>query len=187
MFFVLQLTVMEDLSLSSIDVGQPGKANDAMVFKMSPLWAPSGGRVDHLIAKKEYHLLGDGAYPTKSYLLKPYRYDGQLTRAQQKYNFVHASIRSMVEQGIGQLKGRFRYLQFLDARTPSKAKKIIAMCCFLHNFALKNCDITDEEFTNDNDGRESLSQEEIDAMFGADDTGVDKRQAIMRTLSSMSE
>ncbi len=48
---MLQLTVMEDLSLSSIDVGQPGKANDAMVFKMSDLWVPSGARVEHLIAR----------------------------------------------------------------------------------------------------------------------------------------
>ncbi len=97
MFFVFQLTVLDDLTLSSIDVGQPGKANDAMVFKMSHLWAPSGGHVGHLIAKQQYHILGDGAYLTKSYLLKPFRDDGQLTRAQRKYNFVHASIRSIVE------------------------------------------------------------------------------------------
>ncbi len=173
--------------LSSIDVGQPGKANDAMVFKMSHLWASSGGHVDHLIAKQQYPILGDRAYPTKSYLLKPFRDDGQLTRAQWKYNFVHASIRSIVEWGIGCLKGRFRCLQFLDARTPNKAKKIIATCCFLHNFALKNYDITDEEFNDDNNGRESMSQEEIDTMFGVDDTGVDKRQAIMRSLSGVAE
>ncbi len=60
------------MSISSIDVGQPGKANDAMFFKMSQLWVTSGGHVDHIIAKEEYHLLGDGAYPTKSYLLKPF-------------------------------------------------------------------------------------------------------------------
>ena len=73
---MFQLTVLEDLTISSIDVGQPGKANDAMVFRMSDLWVPSGGRMEHLICKKKFHILGDGAYPSKSYLLKPFRDDG---------------------------------------------------------------------------------------------------------------
>ena len=89
----------------------------------------------------------------------------------------------MVERGIGHLKGRFRCLHFLDACTPNKAKKIIATCCFLHNFAIKHKDVTKEEFEDDNDGRDTLSQDEIDAMFGIDDMGVDKRHAIMRSLS----
>ncbi len=136
---MLQLTVLDDLSFSSIDVGQPGKANDAMVFKMSHLWVASGGRVDHLIAKPGFHILGDGAYPSKSYLLKPFRDDGDLTCRQQRYNFVHSSSRSMVEHGIGRLKGRFGCLHFLDARTPAKAKKIIATCCMHSNTMLAFC------------------------------------------------
>lgn len=179
----MQLTVLDDLTISSIDVGQPGKANDVMVFKMSELWVLSGGRVEHLIAKQEYHLLGDGAYPSKSYLLKPFRDDSDLTRAQRKYNFMHSSIRSMVEHGIGHLKGRFRCLHFLDAHTPTKCKKIIAMCCVLHNFAIKHRDVSEEEYMDDNDGHDSLTQDEIDAMFGVDDMGVDKRHKIMRALS----
>ncbi len=181
--FTFQLTVLDDLTISSIDVGQPGKVNDAMVFRMSDLWVPSGGHVEHLICRQEFHILGDGAYPSKSYLLKPFRDDGHLTHAQRKYNFVHSSIRSMVERGIGRLKGRFRCLHFLDARSPSKAKKIIAACCFLHNFAIKHKNVTEDEFDDDNDGRDTLSPDEIDAMFGIDDMGVDKRQAIMRLLS----
>ncbi len=69
--FTFQLTILDDLTISSIDVGQPGKANDAMVFRMSDLWVPSRGRVEHLICRQEFHILGDGAYPSKSYLLKP--------------------------------------------------------------------------------------------------------------------
>ena len=171
------------MSITSIDVGNPGKAHDAMVFKRSDLWVGSGGRVDHLIAKPEYHLLGDGAYPTKVYLLKPFRDDGDLTRAQRKFNNVHAAVRSVVERGIGRLKGRFRCLHFLDVRSPEKAKKIIAACCVLHNFALKNNDITEDEEHDDNDGRDMLAPDEIDALIGVDDGGIDKRQNIMRALS----
>ena len=122
-FNFFQLTVVEDLTITSIDVGQPGKANDAMVFKMSNLWVPSGGCVDHIVSNPDFHLLGDGAYPSKSYVLKPFHDAGDLTRSQRKYNFVHSSIRSMVERGIGRLKGRFRCLHFLDVCTPDKGKK----------------------------------------------------------------
>ncbi len=113
----------EDLTITSIDVGQPGKANDAMVFKMSNLWVPSGGHVDHIVSNPDFHLLGDGAYPSKSYVLKPFHDAGDLTRSQRKYNFVHSSIRSMVERGIGRLNGRFRCLHFLDVHMPDKGKK----------------------------------------------------------------
>ncbi len=89
----------------------------------------------------------------------------------------------MVERGIGRLKGRFHCLHFLYARTPSKAKKIIATCYFLHNFALKHSDVLEDEFDDDNDGRETPTPEEIDAMFGTDEMGVDKHQAIMHSLS----
>ncbi len=139
--------------------------------------------MDQIIAKPEYHLLGDGAYPTKSYLLKPFRDDGALTPAQLRFNRAHASCRSSVERGIGRLKGRFRCLHFLDVRSPDKAKKIIATCCALHNFAIRNRDFLDDEENDDNDGRGTDNMNDVDAMYGIDDAGIDKRQAIMRLLS----
>ncbi len=181
--FCFQLTVLEDLSISSFDVGHPGKAHDAHVFKTSDLWVPSGGRVDRLVAKPEYHLLGDGAYPTKSYLLKPFRDDGSLTPSQLRFNRAYASCRSTIEHGIGQLKGRFCCLHFLDVRTPAKAKRIIATCCALHNFAIKHRDILEEEENDDNDGRGVENITDVDAVYGVDDAGIDKRQAIMRLLA----
>ena len=178
--FTLQLTVMDDLTISSINVGHPGRAHDAHVFRLSHLWVPNGGRVEHLVCSPQYHLLGDGAYPTKSYLIKPFRDDGSLTRRQRNFNRVHSSIRSVVERGIGRLKGRFRCLQFLDVKMPEKAKRIIATCCVLHNFAIRNKDVTEDEAQDDNDGRDVL--DDVDAEFGLDEEGIDKRQAIMLAL-----
>lgn len=180
MFVLFQLTVLDDLTISSIDVGHPGKAHDAHVFKFSSLWVPNGGCIDHIVSSPEYHLLGDGAYPTKAYLLKPFRDDGSLTRRQRTYNRVHSSIRSIVERGIGRLKGQFQSLQFLDVRCTNKAKRIIATCCVLHNFAIRKKDVTDDEEHDDNDGREV--PEDVDIEYGLDDEGVDKRQAIMLAL-----
>ncbi len=171
---------MDDLTISSIDMEHPGKVHDAHVFHLSDLWVLNGGRVEHIVSSPRYHLLGDGAYPTKSYLLKPFRDDGSLTRRQRMYNRVHSSIRSVVEHGIGRLKGRFRSLQFLDVKSPEKAKKIIATCCVLHNFAIRNKDLIDDEAQDDNDGRDV--PDDIDVEFGLDDEGIDKRQAIMLSL-----
>ncbi len=93
---------------------------------------------------------------------------------------MHSSICSVVECGIGHLKGQFRSLQFLDVKSPEKAKRIIATCCVLHNFAIRKKDVTDDEAQDDNDGRDV--PEDIDAQFGLDEEGIDKRQAIMLAL-----
>ncbi len=172
--------MLDDMIISSIDVGNPGKAHDAHVFKLSVLWVPNGGCVDHIVSSPTYHILGDGAYPTKSYLLKPFRDDGSLTRRQRTFNRVHSSIRSVVERTIGRLKGCFRSLQFLDVKCPEKAKIIIAACCVLHNFAIRKKDITEDEAKDDNDGRDV--PDDIDIEYGLDDEGIDKRQAIMLAL-----
>ena len=147
----------------------------------------SGGYVDRLVAKPEYHLLGDGAYPTKSYLLKPFRDDGSLTPSELRFNRAHASCHSSIERGIGHLKSRFHCLHFLDVCTPAKAKRIIATCCALHNFAIKHRDILEEEDNDDNDGRGVENITDVDALYGVDVASIDKRQAIMRHLAQQEQ
>ncbi len=181
LFLLLQLTVLDDLTISSIDVGHPGRAHDAHVFKLSALWVPNGGRIDHIVSSPRYHILGDGAYPTKAYLFKPFRDDGSLTRRQRTFNKVHSAIRCVVERAIGRLKGRFRSLQFLDVKSPDKAKMIIVTCCVLHNFAIHKKDVTEDEAQDDNDGRDV--PDDVDIEYGLDDEGIDKRQAIMLALA----
>ncbi len=85
-----------------------------------------------------------------------------------------------MERAIGRLKGRFRSLQFLDVKSPEKAKRIIATCCVLHNFAIRKKDVTEEEAEDDNDGRDV--PDDVDIEYGLDDEGIDKRQAIMLAL-----
>ena len=177
---MLQLTALDDLTISSIDVGHPGRAHDAHVFKLSALWVPNGGRIEHIACAPYFHLLGDGVYPTKAYLLKPFRDDGSLTRRQRNFNKVHSTIRSVVKRAIGRLKGCFRCLHYLDVKSPEKAKRIIETCCVLHNFAIRKKDVTEEECHDDNDGHE-LS-DDVDIEYGLDEEGIDKRQAIMLSL-----
>ncbi len=89
-----------------------------------------------------------------------------------------------MERGIGRLKGRFRCLHFLDVRTPGKAKKVIAACWALHNFTIKHRDILQDEENDDNDPQGEENMSDVDALYGVDDEGIDKRQAIMRSLTS---
>ncbi len=88
-----------------------------------------------------------------------------------------------MERGIGHLKGHFRCLHFLDVHSPNKAKKIVATCCALHNFAIKHRDILEDEDNKDNNRRGDENLSDVDVLYGADDTGIDKRQAIMRSLT----
>ena len=116
-----QITAVEDLRFSSVDIGHPGKDHDARVFRASDLWFESGERVESLFASADYHIVGDAAYPIKSYLPKLYRDMGGLTQGQRAFNHRLSRVRVVSERAIGRWKGRFKRLRYIDCRSPVKA------------------------------------------------------------------
>ncbi len=96
-----QITAVNDLRFSSVHVGHPGKDHDARVFRASDLWFESGERVDSLFSSPDYHLVGDAAYPIKSYLLKPFRESGNLTQSQRTFNHRLSCVGVVSECAIG--------------------------------------------------------------------------------------
>ncbi len=52
----------------------------------------------------------------------------------------------------------------------------------MHNIALLKQDIIDDEEAVEEDGRESIA---VDAIFGVNEAGTDKRHWIMRSLSEL--
>lgn len=135
----LQAVCRHDMSFSHVFTGYPGSCHDARVLRQSDLW--EHGLEWCGIVK---HIIGDGAYPVRKWLLTPYRDNGHLTQQQKKFNHYLSVNRVVIERAFGLLKGRFRRLLYLDTIEIETAVDVIMTCCVMHNICLlNNDDITD--------------------------------------------
>jgi hypothetical protein len=123
------------------------------------------------------HLIGDGGFPLKEWLMTPYRDNGHLTREQRHYNYCLSSTRQVVERSFSLLKGRFRRLQNMDVCTVEVAVCLIISCCVLHNICILESDELDEYF---NENRFQLQQP--NGLNDNDAAAVLKRDGICQTL-----
>ena len=99
--------------------------------------------------QRQYHVLGDSAYPLELNLMVPYRDNGHLSENQKKFN-----SRCSIERAFALFKGKFRRLKYLDINDLSAVPNIILAACTLHNFILQNDGgagdeaVTDENVTD---------------------------------------
>lgn len=126
-----------DSSCKFIDVfiGFPGSCHDAYMWKESPIYNKIKNQLN-----KEFHLIGDSAYPLDIFLMKPYRDNGHLTRQQQKFNYLLSSHRVVIENAYGILKGKFRRIKYLHMFKIESIPKVIMACAILHNIAIEGRD-----------------------------------------------
>lgn len=124
-----------------IDVftGVPGKVHDARVLKMSDIYSQIAD-ICMENGENKYHILGDGAYSIRPWLLTPYKDFGSLTAEENNFNKKFCATRVLIENSFGLLKGRFRQLLKLDMHGVIKITKFIICCCILHNFCLLHDD-----------------------------------------------
>lgn len=120
-------------------VKAPGGTDDATHFRDSLLYnrlTSSEILRDSVITVKGHHvrpyIVGDWCYPLMSYLLTPFSSNATGTLAQNSFDTGLMKGRSMVEQAIGLLKGRWRILQDLNVGINHAPQTIVA-CCVLHN------------------------------------------------------
>lgn len=99
---------------TDISVGVPGRRNDAAVLRFSKLYKSCRDNLAHrFFPTPDFHIIGDSAYPSLSWLLSPYKKPGggrDNTDAEKLYNFKHSSTRTVIENAFGLLKGRWARL-----------------------------------------------------------------------------
>lgn len=120
---------------TNVSVGTPGSRNDCRALAFSSLYrkvTTEGHR--SLFYDDNYHLVGDKAYPNRSWLLAPFKNYGNLTRMQRRYNYKHSVTRVVIEHTFGLLKGRWRRLLFLTLKDVGKDSNFVLAACVLHNF-----------------------------------------------------
>ncbi|XP_077384014.1 uncharacterized protein LOC144022774 isoform X2 [Festucalex cinctus] len=124
-----------------------GSLHDARVLRLSGLWDLVDRGLLHSQETKNihghnvgYYLLGDAAYPLKSWLLKPFNDNGRLTMQQLIYNNKTSRARITVEHAFGRLKGRWRCLLNRNDCQLDKVKSMVITCCVLHNLCEQNGD-----------------------------------------------
>lgn len=116
--------------------GMPGSVYDMRVFKYSGLQQKCN---DNFFDNK--HLIGDSAYTLQKSVMVPYKDNGHLTVDETNYNYALSGSRMFVEQFIGLLKGRWRYLlDKLPMRRTDLIFYYIIACCILHNICLMRRD-----------------------------------------------
>lgn len=131
-----------------------GSVHDARVLRVSSL----GNMLETSVwpPHDDFHLLGDSAYPLLPNLLPPYRDNGYLTTVQWRFNSVHSSARSIVENSFARLKGKFRRLKDIDATNIGNALQMIEASFTLHNYIIDHGGDGefggDEEEHDDDDG-----------------------------------
>ena len=103
------------------------RVHDSRVLKNSDIWNPIGPSIP-----TGYHLLGDGAYPLKTWLLTPYRDNGHLSRVQLCFNNKLSAKRQVIERAFGHLKGRFPRLKFCSCKNIHYTVYTIISACVLH-------------------------------------------------------
>ncbi|XP_038047494.1 protein ALP1-like [Patiria miniata] len=137
----LQLVVDDMMLITDAYVGWPGSVHDARVFRNSPLYHDVED--GHKLAEHQY-LIGDTAYPLRSWLVTPFKDNGHLSQQQRRFNRMLSGKRQVVERAIGHLKGRFRRLRELMFHDISQICQFIMATCVMHNL----CVLSDDDVSS---------------------------------------
>lgn len=99
---LLQVICDPDLFITDAFCGYPGSVHDARVLHNSPIYHEIELNPANFFPGN-IHILGDAAYPLKTWLLTPFRDNGRLTPQQRRYNVADSATRMVVERCFGLL------------------------------------------------------------------------------------
>jgi hypothetical protein len=142
-FFSVVLLGLVDADYNFLwaNVGCPGSESDCGIFNRSSLepalregtlGLPPPAPLPHDDQDTSFFIVGDDAFPLRSYMVKPYPHRF-LNHDERIFNYRCSRARRVVENAFGILAGRFRCLHTSLQVTPLNAKKITKACLVLHN------------------------------------------------------
>lgn len=126
---VLMAIVDDNYCFRYIDIGCNGRVSDGGVFQNCAIFTA----LENNILPDGGFIVGDDAFPLKTYLLKPYSRK-QLTKGEKIFNYRLSRARRIVENAFGILVSRFRIFEKPLSCEVSTADKIVGTCCALHNW-----------------------------------------------------
>ncbi|XP_068084402.1 putative nuclease HARBI1 [Anabrus simplex] len=139
----------------AVDVGGYGKSSDGGLFSRSVLGRSLENKTLNIPGPKPlpncnepvvpYVILGDEAFPLKTYLMRPY--PGSTARSDERqanYNFRQSRTRRVVENAFGIAVQRHRVLYGRLHMHPENAEKVVLAVCVLHNYLLSDLPVVND-------------------------------------------
>jgi hypothetical protein len=140
---VAQAVVDCKKQFTNLFVGLPGSVNDSRVLRKSALW-------EHVMHRRLLHpdsgcleavppfLLADKRYPLLSWLMTPFREDGEdRSVVESLYNRRHRRGRLVVENAFGFMKVNWREMLGKTDLQVHIVPDVFYACCILHNMTIK--------------------------------------------------
>ena len=130
-----------------------GSMNDASVFAHSDLGLalernefefPMMRALPQSNLLSPYFIIGDGIFPLKTYLMKPYVDNINLTVPNQVFNYRLSHARRIVECAFGQLCKKWRVNECKLCWGLQTVDKIIMSTVLLHNFLI-TCEVSEDD------------------------------------------
>lgn len=129
---VLLAIADHDYCFSYIDVGACGSASDGGVFKNCSVYQD----LENNLLADNGVIVGDAAFPLKTYLMKPYP-GVNLSTEEKVFNYRLSRARRIIENVFGILVSRFRVLEKPILTNLKTVDAIVCACCALHNWLRK--------------------------------------------------
>ena len=145
-FFSIVLQAVADYNcrFTFIDVGGYGKQSDGGTFSASALYKflenhektlPPPACLPGSAIDMPFVLLGDDAYPLKTFLMKPFT-KRNLSNEEAIFNYRLSRARRTVECAFGIITAKWRLLIKAIETTVEKAERIVKCVCLLHNICI---------------------------------------------------
>lgn len=142
---VLLALVDANYRFIAVDIGSYGKNSDGGIFANSKLGkclardklnVPGERKLPNTDTVMPHVIVGDEAFPLKSYLLRPYPKTQIDDVKKQHYNYRLSRARRVSENGFGILSQKFRLYNRRIQLKPEHVDKVILTTCILHNYII---------------------------------------------------